>query len=38
MVDGGANERLLKGGDGDFENRKKMKKTSYFSDESDGDE
>ncbi|KAL5569398.1 hypothetical protein UlMin_025973 [Ulmus minor] len=38
VVDGGADERLLKGGDGDLENRKKMKKASYFSDESDGDE
>ncbi|XP_048325696.2 U11/U12 small nuclear ribonucleoprotein 31 kDa protein [Ziziphus jujuba] len=39
VVDGGANERLLKGSDnGVMEERKKMKKASYFSDESDGDE
>lgn len=38
VVDGGANERLLKGSDGVMEERKKMKKASYFSDESDGEE
>ncbi|KAF5742563.1 U11/U12 small nuclear ribonucleoprotein 31 kDa protein [Tripterygium wilfordii] len=35
VVDNGAEERLLRGGEDGAEDRKRMKKASYFSDESD---